>query len=188
MCRDVHADIIRYLNAATVYQHQDFFGRNRISWKKKLSALTTASILCTGLYRLSHWFYCKNWKMTANLIAHGNRLLNKASIHPACRIGGGLYIPHTASIVVQACAGKNLTLYSAATVVATPLIYLFSTELENVPMLGDGVTVGSRANIVGAVSVGTNTTVSFNTNVAKNIPADTTVFSRRITNYTIGFF
>lgn len=185
LCSDLNADILRYVQETAVYQVAEPGKAHPIPWKKKLSALISPSMLCVVLYRLSHWFYVKRLTVIACIIAYFNFLINKASIHPACQIGSGLYIPHTASIVIQAHAGSHLTVYSAGTIVAKPLLFLFSAKLKNCPQLGDRVIVGSRANVVGCISIGDCATISFNADVSSDVSANTTVLRKKLVNYTL---
>ena len=52
------------------------------------------------LYRLSHYFYKKNWVVIPRLISHLGRFLTGIEIHPGAQIGPGLFIDHGSGIVI----------------------------------------------------------------------------------------
>lgn len=73
------------------------------------SAYFTPSFLCSLLCRLSHWCWCKRMYAVARLFAGLNRIILRADIHPASRIGGGFYVPHTVGVIFEGHAGARLS-------------------------------------------------------------------------------
>ena len=63
------------------------------------------------LYRLSHYFYKKNWVVIPRLISHLGRFLTGIEIHPGAQIGPGLFIDHGSGIVIgeTTIIGKNVS-------------------------------------------------------------------------------
>ena len=56
-----------------------------------------AFLLSSGLhaimfYRLNHWLWNKNWKVTARVFALITKFFTGIEIHPAARIGKGFFI------------------------------------------------------------------------------------------------
>jgi len=134
------------LNRADAVRAATLFGRppGRLT---RLSFLLSPPGLCAALHRLAHWLWQRELRRCARGLAGVNHLLHKAAIHPACRIGAGLYIPHTAGVVFRGHAGRDLTLFARAVVDA-------GAAHAASPRLGDGVTIGAGAVVLGAVQVG----------------------------------
>ena len=88
MRRDLAEDIEAYLDFAAHY------APDRRTTAKRLSALLMPSLMACLLYRLSHLAFRHGHRNIALALAWANLLATRASISPASRIGGGLYIPH----------------------------------------------------------------------------------------------
>ena len=51
-------------------------------------------------HRIAHWFYCRHMKFIARLISQFSRFLTGVEIHPAAKIGKGLFIDHGMGVVI----------------------------------------------------------------------------------------
>lgn len=167
--RDLSADIRACVLGASAFQSI------HISTLRKLSVLLSPPMLCSFLYRLSHWYWCHGWVSIAHLLAAGNRLLCRADIHPASHIGGGLYIPHTAGIVFVGHAGKKLSLLAHAAVIDGSRHPHAWSGGESAPHLGDEVSVGTFVVVHGAVSIGDRVSIGQGATVLRDVPADSIV-------------
>ena len=98
------------------------------------------------LYRLSHYFYKKNWVVIPRLISHLGRFLTGIEIHPGAQIGPGLFIDHGSGIVIgeTTIIGKNVTLYQGVTLGGTG-----NEKGKRHPTIGDIVVVPAYATVVG---------------------------------------
>lgn len=166
LCADIEADILACVRGASAFQPA------RLGRLRKLSVMFTPPLLCTALYRLSHWCWSHGWRMPGRLLATVNRLLNRADIHPASHIGGGLYIPHTAGIIFEGHAGQGLSLLAHAVVtvdVAHPVIWLGEGMA---PCLGDQVSIGTFAVVKGDLHIGDRVSLGQGAIVLGDVPDD----------------
>jgi len=161
---ELREDIETYLDFSAHYSP------DRRTLAKRLSALVTPSGLACLWYRLSYFAHVHGFERVALAVAWINLWSTRASIAPASRIGGGLYVPHPSTgIVFQGHAGRNLRLFAGSCVTArrTPL---HRGALRGEPLLGDNVSLGSKAFVVGPVRVGSNVKIGFNAVVERNVP------------------
>jgi serine O-acetyltransferase len=142
------ADIDCYIEAAS-----DFQVRNA-SLLRRISVLITPSLMCCLLIRLAHAAHRRGWSTVARGLSRVNVLAHKMEVDPASSIGPGLYIPHPSAIILRGRAGRGLTLYSQAIVGPIVAAPTFGDGLALCPVLGDNVTLGAFAIVVGPISVG----------------------------------
>lgn len=124
------------------------------------------------LHRLAHWLHRHGWRLTARLVSHGSRFLTGVEIHPGAVIGEGCFIDHGMGVVIgeTTVIGDDCTLYQGVTLGGT------STRKEKRhPTLGNGVTVGAGARVIGAVVLGDGVKVGAGSVVTGSVPAHATV-------------
>lgn len=99
------------------------------------------------------------------------RLVTGIDIPRGCQIGPGMLIHHFGGIIFnpQIIAGADLTLRHGVTLGSKDL-----SGSDN-PVLGDRVTLGAYAQIMGSVSVGSDATVGAMTLVVKDVRPGATV-------------
>ena len=107
------------------------------------------------LHRLAHRIHGSGGSLSARLIArllsHLNRALTGIEIHPAARLGEGLFIDHGMGVVIGETTevGDDVTLYQGVTLGGTSRL-----RGKRHPTLCDGVIVGAHAQLIGAVEIG----------------------------------
>ena len=85
-----------------------------------------------------------------------------------CPIGKGLFLPHTQGTVIGAWSiGDNATIFQGVTLGAKGLN--FSYDESSRPTLGDGVTIGAGAKVIGGISLGFNSIVGANAVVLHDV-------------------
>jgi serine acetyltransferase len=57
--------------------------------------------------------------------------------------------------------------------------------LEVAPCLGDDVTVGGHAVLIGPIEIGDRVKISFSARVAEDVPSDVVVISRSVRNRVV---
>lgn len=169
MREDLAADI------ASHARHGAAFYDGRLSLKRKLSIFIGAPMLCTALFRFSHWAWCGGHRRLAWALSQFNQMLHGATLHPASRIGKGLYIPHTVGIIFEGHAGRDLVLFASA-VVAGGRHPRAWTGKEGAPALGDEVSVGAHVVICGSIVVGDRTRLAPCATLHCDAPSDSLVF------------
>ena len=105
-------------------------------------------------------------------IAYTTRAVTGVEIHPAAEIGRGFFIDHGSGVVIGETAriGDCVTLYQGVTLGGTGF-----QRGKRHPTLGDNVTVGSGAKLLGPIAVGDGAKVGANTVVVEDVPPGATV-------------
>jgi serine O-acetyltransferase len=125
-----------------------------------------------AFHRLGHGLWRRGWLSSARFVSHLARFFTGIEIHPAARIGRGLFIDHGMGIVIGETAeiGDNVNLLQGVTLGGT------STRREKRhPTLRDNVTVGSGAKIIGAITIGENSRVGAGSVVVRDVPPNAVV-------------
>jgi serine O-acetyltransferase len=106
------------------------------------------------------------------LIAYLTRAVTGVEIHPAAVIGKSFFIDHGSGVVIgeTAVIGECVTLYQGVTLGGTGF-----QRGKRHPTLGDNVTVGSGAKLLGPIAVGDGAKIGANTVVVEDVPAGATV-------------
>ena len=93
-------------------------------------------------------------------------------IHPAAEIGESFFIDHGSGVVIgeTAVIGNCVTLYQGVTLGGTG----FQPGKRH-PTLGDNITVGSGAKLLGPIAVGDGAKIGANTVVVEDVPPRSTV-------------
>lgn len=121
---------------------------------RRLSALLTPAVLCVATYRAAHWCYRRRLHRLANLLTRINCWMNHIFIHPDSVIGPGMYVPHPPGVYFRGSAGECLTLYARSVVGGEVSPGGGDLRVEGHVTLGNNVTVGAFAVILGDVAVG----------------------------------
>jgi serine O-acetyltransferase len=106
------------------------------------------------------------------VISYMARAVTGVEIHPAAVIGSEFFIDHGAGVVVGETAriGNRVTLYQGVTLGGTGF-----QRGKRHPTLGDNVTVGSGAKLLGPIAVGDGAKIGANTVVVEDVPPGATV-------------
>ena len=125
-----------------------------------------------AFHRVANRLWRRNWLTAARFVSHLSRFLTGIEIHPAAKIGRGVFIDHGMGIVIGETAevGNNVSLLQGVTLGGT------STKREKRhPTLRDNVTVGSGAKIIGAITIGENSRVGAGSVVVRDVPPNAVV-------------
>jgi serine O-acetyltransferase len=123
-------------------------------------------------HRVAHALNRAGVPVLPRLIAAVARSITGIEIHPAARIGCGLFIDHGMGVVIGETAeiGDDVTLYQGVTLGGTG----FATGKRH-PTVQDNVTIGSGARLLGPITVGHGSKIGANTVVIHDVPANCTV-------------
>lgn len=127
------------------------------------------------LFRLQDGFYRGNLLLLAYLLHRVNLNLHGIDILPGAVIGDGLRIDHPVGIVIGAGAkiGRGCIVLQNVTIGTR---YLDSTDYNNeFPVIGNNVTIGAGAVILGGVLIGDDCTVGANSVILADVPKGSTV-------------
>jgi len=108
----------------------------------------------------------------ARALARIARSVTGIEIHPAARVGRGLFIDHGTGVVIGETAeiGDDVTLYQGVTLGGTG----FATGKRH-PTVQDNVTIGSGAKLLGPITIGHGAKIGANTVVIHDVPPNSTV-------------
>ncbi|MAG56491.1 MAG: serine acetyltransferase [Planctomycetes bacterium] len=133
------------------------------------------SYACVLMHRISHYFWRRGWHRLGRLIWHLNMVVTGADIGPVSNLGPGLLVPFPAAVSIYGTAGRHLT--------CMPLSGL-GGELgrdedvgagPGLPHLGDGVTLGHHAGVLGPVRIGNRVRLGPGCIVASDLEDDASV-------------
>jgi serine O-acetyltransferase len=123
-------------------------------------------------HRVAHALHDSEVPLLPMGISYLSRAVTGVEIHPAARIGNDFFIDHGSGVVIGETAeiGERVTLYQGVTLGGTGF-----QRGKRHPTLGDNVTVGSGAKLLGPIEVGHGAKVGANTVVIEDVPPNSTV-------------
>ena len=153
------------LRRAQVVMHGAADGVSNLRlWLGVLSPRFVPVLLC----RLAHWFYRLKLGTVAKLVSLLNFFLFGIEIAVRCPIGKGLFLPHTQGTVIGAWSiGENATIFQGVTLGAREVD--FSYQESSRPTVGDGVTIGSGAKVLGGLTLGSGSRIGANAVVLSDV-------------------
>lgn len=122
-------------------------------------------------HRFAHWFYEHHMFFAARLISQLARFFTLIEIHPGARMGHGILIDHGSGVVIgeTAVVGDNCTIYQGVT-----LGGVGTQKGKRHPTLGNNVTVGAGAKILGSFEVGDNCAIAANAVLLRSLDENST--------------
>src|ERR1700736_5975682 len=123
-------------------------------------------------HRVAHALDGAGVPLLPRMVSMLARAVTGIEIHPAARIGEGLFIDHGAGVVVGETAdiGDNVTLYQGVTLGGPG----FATG-KRPPTVQDNVTIGSGAKLLGPITIGHGAKIGANSVVITDVPPNSTV-------------
>ena len=123
-------------------------------------------------HRRAHKAYQKGHMLLARIISQRAKYKTGIEIHPGAVIGKGFFIDHGDGVVIgeTAVIGDNVTLYQGVTLGGTG-----KDTGKRHPTIGNGVTVGAGAKVLGPITIGDRSKVGAGSIVLKDVPPDCTV-------------
>lgn len=132
-------------------------------------ALTSPGLHAIWVHRLTHRLWNKpGGRLAARLISQLTRAITGVEIHPGAQIGRRFFIDHGMGVVIGETAeiGDDVLMYHGVT--------LGGRSMEHVkrhPTVGNHVTIGAGARVLGPVYIGDYVQIGANSVVVKDIPA-----------------
>ena len=123
-------------------------------------------------HRVAHWLYEHKHFFLARWVSQHGRHKTGIEIHPGAKIGKCLFIDHGMGIVFGETTeiGDNCTIYHGVTLGGTG-----KDTGKRHPTLGNNVTVGTGAKVLGNIRIGNNVKIGGNSVVVKDVPDNCTV-------------
>lgn len=123
-------------------------------------------------HHFTHWLWQQGFRFLARFGSQVARLLTSIEIHPGAEIGRRLFIDHGMSVVVgeTSTIGDDVTLYQGVTLGGTG-----KEKGKRHPTIGNRVTIGSGAKVLGNITVGDNCRIGAGSVVLRNVPPNSTI-------------
>ena len=117
-------------------------------------------------YRISHWLWSHNMKLIARILSNRARRRTGIEIHPAAKIGRRFFIDHGIGVVIgeTTVIGDDVMLYHNVTLGARK----FATGKRH-PTIGNRVTIGAGAKILGPVNIADDVRIPYNRVILEDI-------------------
>jgi serine O-acetyltransferase len=123
-------------------------------------------------HRLAHWLWMRNRTDLALYLQSRSSEVFQTDIHPAARIGRGVFLDHATGLVVGSTAmiGDNVSLLQDVTLGGTG-----KEKGDRHPKIRSGVLIGAGAKILGNIEVGECARVAAGSVVLASVPRNSTV-------------
>ena len=135
-----------------------------------LQAFRNMGFRAMMLYRMGRWCRLHNLRMLAALTERAIHHLCLCSISTGAEIGGGFYLAHPIGLVIgggtrigEHCDGRQNVTFGGN-------YNKQSEDGRQKPWLGDNVSIGAGAVILGPVKVGSNAIIGANAVVIRDVP------------------
>lgn len=127
-------------------------------------------------YRLSHAVYGMKLRLLARIISTVARFFTGVEIHPGARIGQRFFIDHGMGVVIGETAyiGNDVSIYHGVTLGGVSPLTDEKGAARH-PQVGDGVIIGSGAQLLGPIEVGDYARIGSNAVVVNNVEPCATV-------------
>ena len=122
-------------------------------------------------HRLGHWLWTQGRETLAFYLQSRTSELFQVDIHPAARIGSGIFIDHATGVVIgeTAIVGDDVSLLHGVTLGGTG-----AERGDRHPKIGKGVLLGAGAKVLGNIQIGDYAKIASGSVVLKPVPSGCT--------------
>ena len=134
------------------------------------NALVYSGLHAIWSHRLAHRLWAKPaLRGLARVLSQATRFLTGIEIHPGATIGRRFFIDHGMGVVIGETAeiGDDVMIYHGVTLGGRSL-----QRVKRHPTIGDRVTIGAGAKVLGPVYIGADTAIGANAVVTRDVPAE----------------
>ncbi|EEI64295.1 serine O-acetyltransferase EpsC [Corynebacterium glucuronolyticum] len=130
-------------------------------------AVVYSGLHAIWVHRIAHWLWKNGHCTSARIISQLNRFFTGIEIHPGATIGRRFFIDHGMGIVIGETTeiGDDVMLYHGVTLGGQDL-----TKTKRHPTIGNNVTVGAGAKVLGPITIGDGSAIGANAVVTKDVP------------------
>ena len=123
-------------------------------------------------HRRAHAMLQKGYPTLARIISQRSRNRTSIEIHPGAEIGRRVFIDHGDGVVIgeTAVVGDDVTIYQGVTLGGTG-----KDVGKRHPTIGNGVTIGAGAKVLGPITIGDHSKIGAGAIVLKDVPPYCTV-------------
>ncbi len=133
-------------------------------------AVNSPGLHAIWAYRLTHRLWRNpGTRPLARVLSTLTRAVTGVEIHPGAQIGRRFFIDHGMGVVIGATAvvGDDVMLYHGVTLGGRSL----NRGVKRHPTVGDRVTIGTGARVLGDITIGDDAQVGANSVVVKPVPS-----------------
>ena len=142
--------------------------------RSRWEILTYPGVWALGFHRIAQALFKLRLFLLARIVNHFSRFLTAIDIHPGARIGANFFIDHGFVVIGETAEiGDNVTIYQCVTLGGTDPANGIAGKRH--PTLMDGVIIGSGAQVLGPIIVGTRARVGANAVVTRDVPEGATM-------------
>lgn len=142
--------------------------------RSRWEVLLYPGVLALGLHRVAHWLFRGELFFLARFVNHFSRFLTAIDIHPGAIIGRNFFIDHGFTVIGESAeVGDDVTIYQNVTLGGTNPTS--GEPGKRHPTIGDGVIIGSGAQILGPITVGARARIGANAVVTRDVPEGATM-------------
>jgi serine O-acetyltransferase len=142
--------------------------------RSRWEILLYPGVWAVAFHRLANWLYRGELFFLGRLVNHVGRMLTAIDIHPGASIGRNLFIDHGFVVVGETAEiGDDVTIYQLVTLGGTNPTDGIRGKRH--PTIGDGVIIGSGAQVLGPITVGSRARIGANAVVTKDVPEGSTM-------------
>ncbi len=122
------------------------------------------------MHRLANWLWHKKLKLIARWVSQLARFLTGIEIHPGATIGQRFFIDHGMGVVIgeTAIIGDYVTIYHGVTLGGVAPMDEDRDTVRH-PQVGNGVVIGSGAQLLGPISIGDGARIGSNAVVVTDV-------------------
>ena len=132
--------------------------------------LTSPGLHAVWSHRVAHrlWEGRPAYRLPARVLSNVTRTLTGVAIHPGATIGRRFFIDHGMGVVIgeTSVVGDDVMLYHDVTLGGRSM-----AKVKRHPTVGDRVTIGSGARVLGDINLGDDSQVGANSVVTRDVPA-----------------
>lgn len=142
--------------------------------RSRWEVLLYPGVLALGFHRMAHWLYRGELFFLARLVNNIGRFLTAIDIHPGATIGRNFFIDHGFVVIGETAEiGDDVTIYQLVTLGGTNPTDGVAGKRH--PTIGNGVIIGSGAQVLGPIAVGDRARIGANAVVTKDVPEGATM-------------
>ena len=158
---------------------QSIIDRDPAAKSKLALILTYPGVKAIFFHKIANFFAVAKFDLVARIISQFSRFLTGIEIHPKAKIGKNLFIDHGMGVVIGETSeiGNNVTIYHAVTLggISPSIDSERQRHEKRHPTIGNDVVIGSGAQIIGPVKVGSGSRIAANAVVVNDVPEDSTM-------------
>ncbi len=142
--------------------------------RTRYEVLLYPGVWALAFHRMAHALYRIELFWLARLVNHIGRFMTAIDIHPGARIGRNFFIDHGFTVIGETAEiGDDVTIYQCVTLGGTDPAA--GVPGKRHPTIEDGVIIGSGAQVLGPIRVGTRARIGANSVVTREVPDGATM-------------